>query len=361
MNCSSASRRFGFTLVELLVVIATIGVMVGLLLPAVQSVRERARESSCKNNLINLNLAIEGYHVAFAVFPAGTVTDRLPARMFPDGMDHGWLVQIRPLLDDGFSFAEQWSPIHSAYHPGNWALTKMGAALLSCPSSPFRHDSSVTPLSYAGIHDGIDAPIDATSRGFFVANRFLRRRDVSDGLAHTLQLGEIIVDPSHTYFWTAGNQSTLRTSGRPIELLSSQQRSRWSYEQRTEIACGYFAVPPSISYEMLVAELPEDADGQDAVEAALLEVVATLDGLRPGDFAGYPTGTSAGPAFTLPTVGVDASRPLPLGSVHGPMINAVFADGHVATINQSIDGRVFAQLGVRNDQLPLQNPLVEYQ
>jgi len=108
-------RRRAFTLVELLVVIAIIGVLVALLLPAVQAAREAARRMSCSNNLKQIGLALQNYHDTLLAFPYGG-TDGAK-RSTPAMNDISWHVRILPFIEQ-----------NAIYEKVNWALPYNNAA-----------------------------------------------------------------------------------------------------------------------------------------------------------------------------------------------------------------------------------------
>jgi prepilin-type N-terminal cleavage/methylation domain-containing protein/prepilin-type processing-associated H-X9-DG protein len=103
-------RRRGFTLIELLVVIAIIAILIGLLVPAVQKVRDAAANLACKNNLKQLSLAAMNYHDANGSFPAGSMC-RQGTGAFANSVSYydTWGISLLPYIEQGNAFA-LWDP-----------------------------------------------------------------------------------------------------------------------------------------------------------------------------------------------------------------------------------------------------------
>ena len=90
-------RRNAFTLVELLVVIAIIGILIGMLLPAVQMVRESARRTQCLNNIRQIGLGLLNYEGSMEEFPPGWITENLAEPIGETGW--GWSAAILPHME----------------------------------------------------------------------------------------------------------------------------------------------------------------------------------------------------------------------------------------------------------------------
>src|SRR5436305_4956007 len=141
--------RGGFTLIELLVVIAIIAVLIGLLLPAVQKVREAASRISCANNLKQLGLALHTYHDANGSFPPGGVTNdqNVNAAGLNTAGGPSWLICILPYMEQG-NLYQLYNPNVPTEFPENLALRTTPVKPYSCPSDPLANQV-LTPASGA--------------------------------------------------------------------------------------------------------------------------------------------------------------------------------------------------------------------
>ena len=178
--------RRGFTLIELLVVIAIICVLVGLLLPAVQSVREAARRSQCVNNLKELGTAIQSYALTHNVLPPGSVNPSGPIKNAAVGYHFSWITQILPYIERG-NIDRKLNRSVGVYDPANQTCREVVVNVLLCPSHPnsVREAGNVAGTTYAAVHHDVEAPIDVTNMGCFFSeqshpDRGRGRRDVAD-------------------------------------------------------------------------------------------------------------------------------------------------------------------------------------
>ena len=240
----TARPRTAFTMIELLIVLAIVGLLVSLSVPAIQHARESARRTQCASNMRQIGLALQSYHDAIHTLPpallwnppgeplgAGVVPigfiDRLAAGQDPsnDTIYANWLILLLPFLEEDATYG-MFDPKVPIAHANNAAIRSTQMALFNCPSDASNTAANlfargkVKGLSgnlYARGNYAINGgPADACKKGVedcrdgFIApgdflttnwqvygpgiggvNRGIRLREITDGLSHTVAVDEI--------------------------------------------------------------------------------------------------------------------------------------------------------------------------
>jgi prepilin-type N-terminal cleavage/methylation domain-containing protein/prepilin-type processing-associated H-X9-DG protein len=276
-------QRGGFTLIELLMVVAVIAILIALLLPAVQQAREGARRMQCRNNLCQLALALHNYHAAHRVLPPGSVNETGPVQYGIAGANHfGWIAQILPQLDE----ANVWRQFD--FSKTSYQQTPLSAPqVLYCPSVPG------PGMSYAACHHDAPALIDVDNNGVQFLNSSVRLRDITDGKAHTLLLGECLGIGAGA--WYQGTDSTLRHSGAGIDGAGTIDMTAY-YRELSRLSA-----------------LDGGAEMESEAESAVV------------------------------------ASPMRFGSIHSGGAHFALADGSVRFISSSVDSHVLRRLGNRHD------------
>lgn len=206
--------RRGFTLVELLVTIAIIGVIVALILPAVQSARESARRATCASHLTQLIIGIHQYEQSQLVYPPGTLNDKSPIDNLPNGNHLTWIAHVLPYRDQQIVYKNIDQSV-SVYDAKNATARSHPPKFVSCPSSPTAFNGY---SDFAAAHHDQESPIDEKNNGVFFLNSKLGYDDLEDGASATLFLGEKMTD-AFDLGWLSGTRATLRNGGTVINYL----------------------------------------------------------------------------------------------------------------------------------------------
>jgi prepilin-type N-terminal cleavage/methylation domain-containing protein/prepilin-type processing-associated H-X9-DG protein len=198
-------KRSAFTLIELLVVIAIIAILIGLLLPAVQKVREAAGRLSCQNNLHQIGVALHNYHDSADSFPPG-FTVRGTNNLEMGGF--GGFLPLLPYLEQA-NLARQWDMDGKWYEPPNAALVPAEVKVFYCPSNrsggaidmsflvpvagrPLPNPAACDYLLCKGANAALceASQVPPPGRGAFDVNSRTRLVDVTDGSSQTFAVGE---------------------------------------------------------------------------------------------------------------------------------------------------------------------------
>jgi prepilin-type N-terminal cleavage/methylation domain-containing protein/prepilin-type processing-associated H-X9-DG protein len=310
-------NRRAFTLIELLVVIAIIGVLVALLLPAVQSAREAARRAQCVNNLKQIGIALHGYHATLGCFPVGFLYPSGPVPSTTSVSQYRWsaLAQMSPYLEGtnlfnalNFDFPLAYKPAGGGspfwpFYPANSTVMATTVGLFLCPSdgatAPMQGSG---PVNYAFCSGTGRNGGDATNAdGTFILGPAMTLSRILDGSSTTIAASEQLLGLAGPYS---------QTTPMPIPSPPSRAIARGPTPPLTDSSCS------SAPSGWLLNKGASWWDGN---------YLNTLyNHHQPPNSPSYDCITYHNPGWKSPR------------SHHPGGVNCLFADGHVAFLKDSI-------------------------
>jgi len=305
------------TIVELLVVLAIIALLLALLLPAVQGIREAARRTQCKSQLRQIGIALHNYESVHGMWPAGSFQFRT-----------SWEVAILPHIDQSALFQQvDFSPIPRQAPASR--IAHIPIRLYLCPSDPvpeiYSGTITVAATSYSGNSgrgllvggfDGIFSHMTPSDPRRYAEGQ-VRMADITDGLANTAAVAEILHSDNRS-------RDRLRVIWNLPSTYSTEQISRF----RGECA----AIPPEPSTSGWVGNSIAHGFEWITGEIGFSMYNHLLPPMQPSCFNG--TSVQQG-IYTA-------------ASTHAVVTHVLFADGHVRGVSRSIDPQIWAALGSRN-------------
>ena len=225
----NGSRSSGFTLVELLVVVAIIGVLVALMLPAIQAARESARKTACANNLKQIGLGMHAYMLNHKALPPGYVSKVLPD-LDDGGPGWAWGAMIMEFIEE--------APLHdqidfaASLRDNDSALVRLTTVpLFVCPSDgmferiidiPSKSSTRIICQMAAANYVGSAGTVRPTCKicrdkfdGVFGRNRAIKPKELQDGLSKTLAIGERASYWSRPVLWGVVPNSKILDNQQP--------------------------------------------------------------------------------------------------------------------------------------------------
>jgi prepilin-type N-terminal cleavage/methylation domain-containing protein/prepilin-type processing-associated H-X9-DG protein len=337
---SSSRNRRGFTLIELLVVIAIIAILIGLLLPAVQKVREAAARMKCTNNLKQIALACHNYEGTYGSLPPGTVNTSSTAYI-PDLTEYGtqtgttWSYANHSFLSVMLPYIEQANVLTAAVggynyklhwdHANNQPATSVRIPTYECPSVPSEHLITPIPTGWTkapAVGDywpitrgnnntavwtqlGMTMPVGDSLKGVLSDNARTRFTAISDGLSNTLMIGE---SGARHEGWSAGKKYADISNPTSWGI-----RGAWG-QGTSNIVCAGTQGP-----------LTPGATPSKVSTAAHVATAITVNGWNQGELYGF----------------------------HSGVCNVALGDGSVRSLRSSISMTTLQKLAARGDGNPV--------